>query len=362
MSLCDLCNASVDFSNAERFPSSHIKSAVNSGLRPPETVFELLMMFGLSKSHAEQEWIDRIVTPDKTYWLLCGPCASKCNEYLETTRHTPPMSTEEELVAALKNTDGHIRLEAVQILGKKKIASAVESIIERLLEDNEAYVRWNAAESLGKIMDSKAIDPLIAALSDTNYLVVKDALNALRQFKEQKAVNAIKIYEETKEDLLADLANVHWQKRLAAVRELGNIKQVAAVEALIELLLKDKENCVRWSAAEALGKIKVPKAIKPLVTALNDEDRAVAKDALSALSQFEEEEATAAIKEHEEAIVAIKEQEEAKKKKERILQVQSEREASGQCIMCGKKLEFGFFEKFVKKGKNRHPTCSEFME
>ncbi len=98
---------------------------------------------------------------------------------------------------ALRDKDGHTRLDAVIELGKKKDARAVEALIVAL-KDKEDYVRWNAAEALGKIGDEIAIDPLIKALKDKNVLVQKDAAKALRRFVNKKASDAIENHENSR--------------------------------------------------------------------------------------------------------------------------------------------------------------------
>ena len=44
-----------------------------------------------------------------------------------------------------------------------------------------------------------------------------------------------------------------------------------AIEPLIEALTADKDDRVRWKAAEALGNIGDPRAVEPLKSALKDQ-------------------------------------------------------------------------------------------
>jgi len=187
MPLCDLCNASVE-SSAKRFTSSEFKSAVNSGLRPPETALQLPMMFGMSKSDAEQQWIVETVMPDNTDWLLCSSCASQCNKYLAATAEKAFEISEYK----------YKELKAIQAIKEEKDSSGVDYVIDLLLNAYEDYVRWHAARALGEIQDSRAIRPLITALDDDSFLVARYALKALRQFEEEEAITAIKQYEEKK--------------------------------------------------------------------------------------------------------------------------------------------------------------------
>ena len=69
-----------------------------------------------------------------------------------------------------------------------------------------------------------------------------------------------------------------------AVEALGKIGE-PAVEPLIQAL-KDEDDGVRWSAAEALGEIKDARAVKPLVKALKDKYWYVRKQAAYALGDI----------------------------------------------------------------------------
>jgi len=75
--------------------------------------------------------------------------------------------------------------------------------------------------------------------------------------------------------------------RKNAAEALGKIKDPRAVEPLIEAL-KDKDFRVRWNAAEALGEIGDPKAVKPLIAALKDENSGVRSSAAFALGEIQD--------------------------------------------------------------------------
>ncbi len=51
--------------------------------------------------------------------------------------------------------------------------------------------------------------------------------------------------------------------------------------------MKDNNSTVRWSAAEALGKIKDARAIGPLIDALEDDDNGVRREAIEALEALD---------------------------------------------------------------------------
>ncbi|MEI6292942.1 MAG: HEAT repeat domain-containing protein [Methanomicrobiales archaeon] len=74
--------------------------------------------------------------------------------------------------------------------------------------------------------------------------------------------------------------------RLGAVEALGRIKSPQAVLPLIELLRNDKSNEVRWASVYSLASIGEDSAILPIVIALRDPDKYVRYGAATALDTF----------------------------------------------------------------------------
>ena len=77
--------------------------------------------------------------------------------------------------------------------------------------------------------------------------------------------------------LIADLKDARWDVRKNAAMALGQIKDPRAVEPLIAAL-KDPEAWVEWSATAALGKIGAP-AVEPLIALLNGSDEDIRRNA-----------------------------------------------------------------------------------
>ena len=73
--------------------------------------------------------------------------------------------------------------------------------------------------------------------------------------------------------------------RQAAAQALGLIKNPQAVEPLIATL-QDPDGTVRQAAAEALGLIKNPQAVEPLIATLRDPDSSMREAAAKALGQI----------------------------------------------------------------------------
>jgi HEAT repeat protein len=75
--------------------------------------------------------------------------------------------------------------------------------------------------------------------------------------------------------LEAGLNDDHEAVRIACCRALGKRANVASVPSLAGALRGDKDADVKMAAAEALGKIKSPEAVKALAIALDDRDPAM---------------------------------------------------------------------------------------
>jgi len=223
----------------------------------------------------------------------------------------PPVDT---LIAALKDKDPNFRNGAAQALGEIKDPHAVEPLIDTL-KDSDALVRASAAEALGRIKSPRAAAPLIAVMKDTNDLVLMKAAGALGEIKDPSAVEPLiavmkgpdsmvgtsvaqalaKLGAPAVDPLIALLkdsgsssaasAVANQIRQMNAVRALGEIKDPRAVEPLI-VTLRDTFFNLRVSAATALGEIKDPRAVGPLVAAMKDTDLRVRKAASGALGEI----------------------------------------------------------------------------
>lgn len=120
----------------------------------------------------------------------------------------------EGLIFALKDLDEDVRYEAALSLGKLKARSAFKPLNRLMMEDEEPDVCAAAATALGHLGIMEAIGPLEIKLKDPDMFV-----------------------------------------RASAARALGNLKNVSAVNMLVELLRTDGISDVREAAREALEKI-----------------------------------------------------------------------------------------------------------
>ena len=197
----------------------------------------------------------------------------------------------------------------VQILGlllsifKKMTTPNVEKLKTRrdkkalikALRYKDKDVRYAAAEALGRLRWKPAKDETAGwywmAKRDWDKCVALGALAveplsaALKDERfsvRQAAAEALGKIKDPRavEPLIA--AHQNWWVGAAAACALGEIKDPRAVEPLIAAL-KDEDVNVRWPAARALGEIKDPRAVEPLIAALKDEELHVRWAAAEAL-------------------------------------------------------------------------------
>jgi HEAT repeat protein len=147
-------------------------------------------------------------------------------------------------------------------------AASVDELIQQLNNEN-TITRLNAVKALGEAKDARAVDPLIAVLKDDK--CGNTAANALAKIGQPSVV-----------PLCAALKDNSPVARRNAATALGKIKDSSAVKPLIAAL-NDENPIVRRNAAKALGEIRDNSAVEPLTVALKDDSPIVRRNAALAL-------------------------------------------------------------------------------
>lgn len=234
----------------------------------------------------------------------------------------------DDLISQLQTGNPDVRRAAAYHLGLIGDPKAVDPLIVALKDDHDPSIRYNAAMALGNISDSRAIDPLVDALNDSNYVVRQfaacaiidivntgnsssaeplvavlkcddlrtPALNALTgeyvyfegvshtnprgtgEYPYIRALAAealVEIGEPGVALLIPVVKHDNLISRRWATWALGKIGNPKAVDPLMEALQGDDEPSVRWDAAIALGRIGDGRAIDTLIEALDDENGGV---------------------------------------------------------------------------------------
>jgi len=183
-------------------------------------------------------------------------------------------------IEQLNYMEASARAYAAYALGEIGSGQAVESLVP-LLSDQDKYVRAIVVEALGKIGGAQASEALVTALQDEERTVRLKAANALEKIDSTEQYK-LDIYVK---DLNASDASI----REKAAKKLAELAPEKAKEYRITRYindLKDPDVQVRASAASLLGDIGDASTVQPLISALNDNEALVRKNAVTSLGQI----------------------------------------------------------------------------
>ncbi|MBI5631953.1 MAG: HEAT repeat domain-containing protein [Nitrospirae bacterium] len=202
----------------------------------------------------------------------------------KTQRHINRLDDE------LKDKDPEIRINAIRFLMEVSYPQKVDILTSFLKSDDNENVRLEAVKALGKSGDSAAIDILIEALKNKNPQFSFEAAKALGSLTgwnliEPRAVQAL-------------IAAVR-EKNSAAAEALGSMSSPQAIKIICEAL-QDKNPEVRAAAANALNYMAAvakgnSEMVDPLIEALSDDDPNVRMSAAEALGHLADPRATKAL-------------------------------------------------------------------
>ncbi len=134
----------------------------------------------------------------------------------------------------------------------------------KALSYKDAVIRIAAADALAPLRDPLAVEPLVALLRDDNPGVRRAAVSAL------SARGGFRVVEP----LVASLADVDPDVRMTAST------------AVYRRLMTDPDQDARRATSVALGKIRDPHAVEPLIKAVMDADEGVRLAAIRALQSI----------------------------------------------------------------------------
>lgn len=152
---------------------------------------------------------------------------------------------------------------------------SVEPLIAFVRGNAEAGDKLTAIEALGGIDDPRVGQFLISYLDDEVYSCIEGvgiAARILGVIKCRDGVDAlIRCLNRSDYDFYGNLYPRWVRAKINSAEALGLIGDIKAVKALIAGL-KSPHASVRDAAVEALGRLRAPEAVKPLLTCLNDPD------------------------------------------------------------------------------------------
>ena len=195
------------------------------------------------------------------------------------------------------------------VLEEEQVKDEIDIQID-LLKDPDWVVRREAAITLGEMGDERCVEPLAAALRDGDWQVREVAIEGIGQIGSPAVEVLLKLLRD-------------WDVRKSAIVALGKIRDERVLEPLMQQLrndefmedatdalvslgepalpglikaLKDKEELVRKQAVIALGRIKSPEAIDPLIEMLQNKDWFTRLTAAAALEAIGDERGREAIR------------------------------------------------------------------
>jgi HEAT repeat protein len=217
----------------------------------------------------------------------------------------------EPLINALEDDDGTVRQYAAEALGKigdnqalkpltaalrdrkSKVQEAAREAIEKIIWDlkrkhllsplhaslksRESVVRTIAAKALLELRDPLSVDALIEALNDNDAEVQKLTREALKAIG-RPAVEPLTVFLRDDNPYIC----------MVVIKLLGDIGDKLAVGHLIGVMKHFASWQLRYEAAAALGKIKDPRVVGPLLEALNDRNIRVKEAAAKSLKEVGE--------------------------------------------------------------------------
>lgn len=190
------------------------------------------------------------------------------------------------LMPLLRNKDNYTRIEAIQVLGALKAKSAVEPLIAMATDEAaEPFLNKKAIEALGQIGDPRAIPALLRTLTKERKGVsfYVESSFALYQLGTPAADALLPALEGKDPELLS------WAKAqgvnpasypMKAAQVLGDLREKRAVPSLVKQLSFTHSDpqiqaLVRMQAADALGRMRAPEAVKPLSVLVAEPDPTV---------------------------------------------------------------------------------------
>ncbi|NBD07812.1 HEAT repeat domain-containing protein [Corallococcus silvisoli] len=190
------------------------------------------------------------------------------------------------LVPLLRSKDNYTRIEAIQVLGALKATPAVDSLIQLATDEAaEPFLNKKAIEALGQIGDPRAVPALMRTLTKERRGVsfYVESSFALYQLGAPAAEALLPVLDGKDAELLL------WAKAqgvnpasypMKAAQVLGDLREKRAVPSLVKQLSFTHSDpqiqaLVRMQAADALGRMRAPEAVKPLTALVAEPDPTV---------------------------------------------------------------------------------------
>ncbi len=185
-----------------------------------------------------------------------------------------PPSMSERIIPRLHDPDPNVRESAVKIAGYFGYRDAAGALIE-LSRDEDERVRIAAIEHLPFAEDERAVRVVVQALKEETPNVRAAAARALGNMDGAEVLPA----------LIAGLSDGDVWVRYFSARALGRRRSETSVDALGQVIEKEKFNHVRIAALDSLGQIGGPRIASIVAGLVRHDDPDVAHAAQVALGK-----------------------------------------------------------------------------
>lgn len=172
-------------------------------------------------------------------------------------KYDHPSMTEPLVRIAANDLQRQLRITALRMLAQRGKLPNPEPIID-MLSDKDEQIRAVTCESLGRLKVKAAEEALAACIGDKQPQVRIAAVQALRDLGPSALGKLEKLFRSgSSED------------KLAVVQVIGEVGAVDRLDWLAEALKADRDS-LRITAAEAMARLRDPRAIKPLLGLIHE--------------------------------------------------------------------------------------------
>ena len=183
---------------------------------------------------------------------------------IELTKHNDPRIGE-LLTQALSSTNPKVRAQAVSALREIPDERAINPLIA-CLEDSDTEVRWRAISVLAYLRIEAAIEPIIRKLTDRESMVRFVTIMALEQLKDVRAVESlIRMLENVDNRIGGVTAHV-----IEALVAIGDHRAVEPLMTVVNLENTFEDLYGRRKAVQGLGELRDARAVPILIKTLSD--------------------------------------------------------------------------------------------
>ena len=204
------------------------------------------------------------------------------------------------LVEALEDEDPRVRLRACHACGTIADPRTVPRLVDRL--DDQSRIRHAAANALGAIATDRALSALVELLDDDDESIRRIAASALGEANNARPIEPLAralgddseiVRKAAVYSIIELLSNVPTDRshtvRDRVVSQLRETGDAAAIEPLVEILRKGRQDRQRRNAAWILGRVAESDseiAIAALADALADGDERTAQFSATSLASI----------------------------------------------------------------------------